>query len=204
MKNAVFWAVAPCSFVWTDVSEDHIASSLQLLAHAGSLLADSSTLKMEAIRSSKTLVYTKLTPHHIPEKGILQLCICLIVFKNKIFVKQKIMRSVFWGLCNDAEWSCLPVHPAVKMYKGCGGIDYWHGGGDNFHFSPKHSGLCWVHSVSSLLLTLLKILALSWGKNPSDWGLLEEEAIFRSCSYATDVPHVMSWMKSLILETWFI
>jgi hypothetical protein len=47
--------------------------SLQLLAHTGSSLAVSSTLKMEAIRSSETLVHTKTTRRHIPENGILQL-----------------------------------------------------------------------------------------------------------------------------------
>jgi hypothetical protein len=44
--------------------------SLQLLAHAGSSLADSSTLKMEAIRSSETSIHTKTTRSHIPENGI--------------------------------------------------------------------------------------------------------------------------------------
>jgi hypothetical protein len=40
-------------------------------AHAGSSLADFSTLKMEAIHSSETSVYTRSTRHHIPEDGIL-------------------------------------------------------------------------------------------------------------------------------------
>jgi hypothetical protein len=44
---------------------------LQSSAHAGSLLADFSTLKMQAIRSSETSVYTKSTRRHIPEDGIL-------------------------------------------------------------------------------------------------------------------------------------
>jgi hypothetical protein len=45
--------------------------SLQPPAHAGSLLADSSTLKMEATRPSETLVHTRTTRRHIPEEGIL-------------------------------------------------------------------------------------------------------------------------------------
>jgi hypothetical protein len=49
MNNAVFWDVAPCSFS----------------------LAGSSTLKMEAIRSSETSVHTKTTLHHTSENGIL-------------------------------------------------------------------------------------------------------------------------------------
>jgi hypothetical protein len=40
-------------------------------AHAISLLADFSTLKMEAIISSKTSVHTRSTRRHIPEDGII-------------------------------------------------------------------------------------------------------------------------------------
>jgi hypothetical protein len=53
MKNAVFWGVAPPS-------------------HAGSSLADFSTLKMEAIRSFETSVQsTTSTRRHTSEDGIL-------------------------------------------------------------------------------------------------------------------------------------
>jgi hypothetical protein len=52
MKNGVFWDVQPP-------------------AHAGSSLADFSTQKMEAIRSSETWVHTRSTRRHIPEDGIL-------------------------------------------------------------------------------------------------------------------------------------
>jgi hypothetical protein len=45
--------------------------NLQLPAHVGSSLADFYTLKMEAICSSETSVYTISTWHHIPEDGIL-------------------------------------------------------------------------------------------------------------------------------------
>jgi hypothetical protein len=46
--------------------------SLQPPAHAGSSLANFSTLKMEVIRSSETLVqFTRSTRRHIPEDGIL-------------------------------------------------------------------------------------------------------------------------------------
>jgi hypothetical protein len=54
MQNAVFWDVVPCSS-----------------------LADFSTLKMEAIRSSETSVYTRSTRRHIPEDGILHCRVCL-------------------------------------------------------------------------------------------------------------------------------
>jgi hypothetical protein len=50
MKNAVFWDV--CSHLLT--------------------LADFSTLKMEAIRSSETSIHTRSTRRHIPEDGVLQ------------------------------------------------------------------------------------------------------------------------------------
>jgi hypothetical protein len=61
MKKAVFWDVAQCS--------------LQPPAHAGSSLAEFSTLKMEEIHSSETSVHTRSTQRHIPEDGILQFSI---------------------------------------------------------------------------------------------------------------------------------
>jgi hypothetical protein len=42
------------------------------LYHAGFSLADFSTLKMKAIRSSETSVQTRSTQHYFPEDGILQ------------------------------------------------------------------------------------------------------------------------------------
>jgi hypothetical protein len=50
----------------------NFSSSLQPPTHAGSSLADFSTLKMEAIRSSETSVHIRSTWHHISEDGILQ------------------------------------------------------------------------------------------------------------------------------------
>jgi hypothetical protein len=78
----------PVDLVWTDVSEERIASifrvekseseqvaadwaSLQPSAHAGSSHADFSTLKMEAIRPFETTGHTRSTRRHIPEDGIL-------------------------------------------------------------------------------------------------------------------------------------
>jgi hypothetical protein len=52
MKNAVSWDVAPCS------------SCVNRPAHADSSLADFSTLKMEAIRSSETSVHKIYTASH--------------------------------------------------------------------------------------------------------------------------------------------
>jgi hypothetical protein len=59
MKNAVVWDVVPCS------------SCVNRPAHAGSSLADFSTMKMEAIRSSEPSVHTRTARRHIPENGIL-------------------------------------------------------------------------------------------------------------------------------------
>jgi hypothetical protein len=74
MKNAVFWDVAPCSLCEPTFRRIvSPSSSLQLLAHADSSLADSSTLKMEAVRASEASVYTKTTRRHIQENGILHI-----------------------------------------------------------------------------------------------------------------------------------
>jgi hypothetical protein len=79
MKNAVFWDVAPCgSCVNRRFGGMYRRLNLQPPAHAGSSLADFSTLKMEAIRSSETSVYTRSTRRHIPEDGILHYIFCYI------------------------------------------------------------------------------------------------------------------------------
>jgi hypothetical protein len=59
----------PSSEMWQRA--DLVWLSLQPPAHAGSSLADFSTLKMEAIPSSESSVHTRSTRHHIPEDGIL-------------------------------------------------------------------------------------------------------------------------------------
>jgi hypothetical protein len=86
IKNAVFWDVAPCKSsvnrCFGGTYRLHLqgrkihkrgnsVSSLQPPAHAGYSLADFSTLKIEAIRSSETSVHTRSTRRHIPEDGIL-------------------------------------------------------------------------------------------------------------------------------------
>jgi hypothetical protein len=95
-------------FVWTDVSEDHIASISRveesaneelawtgLLAHAGSSLADSSTMEMEAIRSSETSVHTKTARCHIPENGILQSKLFPVIRKARYSGNQSIKPHFF-------------------------------------------------------------------------------------------------------------
>jgi hypothetical protein len=79
-EETVFWDVVPCrSCVNRSFGgnyhlhlHDIKIRRLQPPAHAGSSLADFSTLKMEAICSSETSVYTRFTRLHIPEDGILQ------------------------------------------------------------------------------------------------------------------------------------
>jgi hypothetical protein len=46
--------------------------TMQPSAHAGSSLADFSTIKMESIRSSETSVYIRSTQLYVTEGGILQ------------------------------------------------------------------------------------------------------------------------------------
>jgi hypothetical protein len=72
--------------MWRRVDiEEHIASIFRVekfaneeavragdsTAHAGSSLADFSTLKMEAICSSESSIHTRSTQRHIPDDGIL-------------------------------------------------------------------------------------------------------------------------------------
>jgi hypothetical protein len=71
MKNAVLWDVAPCR--------------LQPPAHAGSSLADFSTLNMEAIHSTETSVHTRSTRRHIPEDGIHHINIFHCINANNFF-----------------------------------------------------------------------------------------------------------------------
>jgi hypothetical protein len=70
MKNAVFWDVAPYRYYLNRRFGG--TYQLQPPAHAGSSLADFSTLNIEAIRSPETSVQTRSTRRHIPEDGILQ------------------------------------------------------------------------------------------------------------------------------------
>jgi hypothetical protein len=61
----------------TDFSEERIASIFRVEkseppAHAGSPLADFSTMKKEAISSSETSVNVRYTQRHIPEDDIFQ------------------------------------------------------------------------------------------------------------------------------------
>jgi hypothetical protein len=87
-KNAVFLDVAACTSCvnrrFGGTYRLHLQGSkirerrtgvteliLQAPAHAGSSLADFCTLKMEAIRSSETSVYTRSTRRHIQQNGIL-------------------------------------------------------------------------------------------------------------------------------------
>jgi hypothetical protein len=78
IKNAVFWDVVPCRYCvnrrFRGTYGLHLHS--RKIRERGTrvsrwLLADFSTLKMEAIRSSETSVYTICRRHHIPEDGIL-------------------------------------------------------------------------------------------------------------------------------------
>jgi hypothetical protein len=81
MKNVVFWVVALCrSCVTRHVGGTyrlHLQGrkirdlSLQLPAHTGSSVADFSSLKMEATRSSETSVHARSTQRHSPEDDIL-------------------------------------------------------------------------------------------------------------------------------------
>jgi hypothetical protein len=115
-KNAVSWEVAPCRtcvnrrfgrtyhlhLQGRKIRERGTSCRLQSPAHAGSSLADFSTRKMEAIRSSETLAHTRYTRRHIPEDGILHShrceniksyilsrCLWNILIENSVNVQKK-------------------------------------------------------------------------------------------------------------------
>jgi hypothetical protein len=73
--------------------------NLQLHAHTGSSLADYYSLKLEAIRSSETSVYTIFTRRHIPEDGILQ---NLKSYNFNENFPQRIKKNLSSGLGSDS------------------------------------------------------------------------------------------------------
>jgi hypothetical protein len=71
MKNAFFWDVSPCGLIEIYVSEERVASIFSNRLTLFLACVISSTLEMEATRSSETSVYSKRTRRHIPGDGIL-------------------------------------------------------------------------------------------------------------------------------------
>jgi hypothetical protein len=133
MKNAVFWDVAQCSscvnrrFGGTyrlhlkgrKISERGTNTSRWLKkkmsadylyppAHVGSSLADFSTLKFEAIHSSKTSVHTRSTRRHIPEDGILHSHHCenLKSYILILFSHHRLQSSHFPSSFSDENTAC--------------------------------------------------------------------------------------------------
>jgi hypothetical protein len=111
--------------------------SLQPPAHAGCSLADFSTLKMEAIRSSETSVYAISTRRRIPEDGFFIVTVVktsnltckrrLQRFKSKLYLKflrQWLKSANFWvvTLCSSD--------------------------GDNRSFGENYSPLFWMSKIS--------------------------------------------------------
>jgi hypothetical protein len=106
MKNVIFWDVVLCRSCvnrrFGGTYHFHLRGisvskcSLQPPADAGSTLADFSTLKMEAIRSSETSVDIRSTQRHIPEDDILQLCSIEISIKHTFyFYPKKVPQHIF-------------------------------------------------------------------------------------------------------------
>jgi hypothetical protein len=90
-------------------------TSLQPPAHAGSSFAHFSALKMEAILSSETSVYTRFIQHHIPEDGILhsQRCENLKSYKKKLYFMKLSLRHVLILFC---VFTLSPQH-VLTYYK---------------------------------------------------------------------------------------
>jgi hypothetical protein len=120
MKNAVFWDMAPCRYCvnrrFRGTYRLHLQGTkirpggtslsrcLQPPAHAGSSLADFCTLKMEAIRSSKTSVYKVFTRCHIPEDGILHELLGLITLGCSPVIYRNIkadIKTFKYFFCSD-------------------------------------------------------------------------------------------------------
>jgi hypothetical protein len=101
--------------------------SLKPPAQAGYSLADLSTLKMEAIRSSETSVHTRSTRRHIPEDCILRLeyvakilfgrispvCILLFPFLSELNAFQTTLLSV---LCAGLRSAPFPISFIVSPF----------------------------------------------------------------------------------------
>jgi hypothetical protein len=71
LKMKTYSALAGFFVILRGTDTDRESRFLQPPAHAGSSLADFSSLKMEVIRSSETSVHTRSTQSHFPEDGIL-------------------------------------------------------------------------------------------------------------------------------------
>jgi hypothetical protein len=102
--------------VWTDVSEEHISIFRVEPAHAGSSLADFSTLKIEAIHSSETSVHIRSTQRHIPEDDILHsnLCETLRSYVSKInfidFCPTPVSTGLFRFHSTECNGRSTPTH----------------------------------------------------------------------------------------------
>jgi hypothetical protein len=136
----------------TDVSDERIASIFrQPPAHAGSSLADFSTLKTETISSSETSVNARSTQGHIPESPL---------WKPQIVNNNKKI-----GTLTQTDVFYLSLH---NMFRPIYAIIRWFLGkeknGDGLHInysdSMKHF-LCYFklveYDITHILLQILKI-----------------------------------------------
>jgi hypothetical protein len=116
MNVAIFWDITPCS---PYVNHVYMFTCESVSYHLTLFLARviSSTLKMEATRSSDTSVYNKPTGRYIPEDGVLQICltsvhlflVSLQLPVNVLYTQQHLETScvchVFPGVLNVERWS---------------------------------------------------------------------------------------------------
>jgi hypothetical protein len=89
-------------FLYGEATHRHIRrlETLQT-SHAGSSLADFSTLKMEAIRSSETLANTRSTQCHIPEDDILHSHRCESLKSYKF---NNVLLIINWAFTYFSQW----------------------------------------------------------------------------------------------------
>jgi hypothetical protein len=71
-------------------------------------LTDFCTLKMEAIRSSETSVYTRSTRHHIPEDGILH--------SDRRENRKSFFNFLLHFILHEIGENCLKQSPLSRVY----------------------------------------------------------------------------------------
>jgi hypothetical protein len=165
MKNAVFWHVAPCRFCVNRHFGGTYSLHLQPPTHAGSSPADFSTLKMEAIHSSETSVYTRPAGRHISEEGIQHIFYPRV---DLLYVyHQEVLSSIQWSEFDTRRFG-RPTYLYIAFQTGGPGSspnhvmwDLWWTKWHLNRFSPSTSvSPANLHSTNCFTITIVYNLGL--------------------------------------------